>query len=303
LKIVHPAWKKTFSTLPQLLLLGVAFVLTGCYKHTRIVEQIRTPDVVMNASANVLIRNLNANFDALQTLNTSVTLTASVGGAHAGKVTTYTSFNGHVLMRKPRDLRVVLQVPVFGSVGMDMVSDGSNFKLVIPRENKAMVGTDEIKTPSKKPLENLRPHVFLDGFLIQGISPDDFVALTQDDRVLTTDARKRQVIVEPDYTLAVLHKETGSILRTVRVLHYSRVTLLPFQQDIYDEGGRIVTTVLYDKYQRFGDINFPMSIDIRRPYDEYELKIVVTKLTANKPLDNDQFDLQIPAGMTIQHMN
>ncbi len=46
-----------------------------------------------------------------------------------------------------------------------------------------------------------------------------------------------------------------------------------------------------------------MSIDIRRPYDEYELKIDITKLTANKPLDNDQFNLQIPAGMTIQHMN
>jgi hypothetical protein len=86
-------------------------------------------------------------------------------------------------------------------------------------------------------------------------------------------------------------------------LHYSRVTLLPFQQDIYDNSGRIVTTVLYDKYQKFGDLDFPMSIDIRRPYDEYELKIIVTKLTANKPLDNDQFDLQIPAGMTIQNVN
>jgi hypothetical protein len=303
LKIVHPAWKKSFATLPHLLLLGVALVLTGCYKHTRIVEQIRTPDVVMNASADALIRHLNSNFDALQTLNTSVTLTASVGGGHAGKVTTYTSFKGYVLMRKPRDLRVIMQVPVFGGVAMDMVSDGNSFKLIIPRENKAMVGTDEVKTPSKKPLENLRPHVFLDGFLIRGVSPDDFVALTQSDRILTTDVRKHQAIEEPDYDLAILHKEASNILRTVRVLHYSRVTLLPFQQDIYDEGGRIVTTVLYDKYQRFGDIDFPMSIDIRRPYDEYELKIDVTKLSANKPLDNDQFDLQIPTGMTIQNMN
>jgi hypothetical protein len=278
-------------------------VLTGCYKHTRIVEQIRTPDVVMNASANALIRNLNANFDALHTLNTSVTLTTSVGGGHAGKVTTYTSFKGYILVRKPRDLRVLLQMPVFGGVMMDMVSDGNNFKLVIPPQNKALVGTDEVKTPSKKPLENLRPHVFLDGFLIQGVSPDDFVALTQSDRILTTDVRKHQAIEEPDYDLAVLHKQAGNILQTVRVLHYSRVTLLPFQQDIYDEGGRIVTTVLYDKYQKFGDIDFPTSIDIRRPYDEYELKIDVTKLTVNKPLDNDQFNLEIPTGMTIQHMN
>jgi outer membrane lipoprotein-sorting protein len=286
-----------------MLLLCIAPVLTGCVKHTRIVQQIRTPDVVMNASATELMQKLNANFDALNTLNTSVTLTASIGGGHTGKVTTYTSFKGYILVRKPRDLRVIMQMPVFGGVAMDMVSDGNDFKLVIPPQSKALVGTDEVRTPSPKPLENLRPHVFLDAFLIQGVSPGDFVALTQDDRVLTTDVRKHQAIEEPDYDLAILHKEPGNVLQTVRVLHYSRVTLLPFQQDIYDNSGRIVTTVLYDKYQKFGDIDFPMSIDIRRPYDEYELKIDVTKLTANKPLDNDQFDLQIPAGMTIQHMN
>jgi hypothetical protein len=300
---VLPGLKKTLSMLPQLLLLGVAPVLTGCYKHTRIVEQLHAPDVVMNASATELMQKLDANFNALHTLSTAVTLTTSVGGGHAGKVTTYTSLKGYILMRKPRDLRVLLQMPVFGGVMMNMVSDGSNFKLVIPPQNKAIVGTDEIKTPSPKPLENLRPHVFLDAFLIQGVSPGDSVALTQDDRVLTTDVRKHQAIEEPDYVLAVLHKQSGNILHTARVLHYSRVTLLPFQQDIYDDSGRIVTTVLYDKYQKFGDIDFPMSIDIRRPYDEYELKINVTKVTANKPLDDDQFDLQIPTGMTIQHMN
>jgi hypothetical protein len=281
----------------------VAIVLTGCIKHTRIVQQIRTPDVVMNASATELMQKLNANFEALHTLNTTVTLTASTGGGRSGKVTTYTSFKGYILMRKPRDLRVLMQLPLVGGVAMDMVSTGNDFKLVIPPENKAMVGTDEVKTPSSKPIENLRPHVFLDGFLIQGASPNDFVALTQDDRVLTTDVRKHQAIEEPDYDLAILHKESGNVLQTIRVLHYSRVTLLPFQQDIYDNSGRIVTTVLYDKYQKFGDIDFPMSIDIRRPYDEYELKILVTKLAANKPLDNDQFNLQIPAGMTIKSMN
>ncbi len=281
--MVHPAIKKSVALLPQLLLLGIAPVLTGCYKHTRIVEKVGTPDIVMEASATDLVQKLNANFDALQTLNTAVTLTASTGGGRAGKVTTYTSFKGYVLMRKPRDLRVLLLVPLVGSVGMDMVSDGKNFKLIIPPENKARVGTDEVKTPSKNPIENLRPHVFLDGFLIHGVGPDDSVALTQSNRIVTTDVRKHQAIAEPDYDLAVLHKQAGNILQTVRVLRYSRVTLLPFQQDIYDDKGRIVTTVLYDKYQKFGDIDFPMSIDIRRPYDEYELKIDVTKLTANKP--------------------
>src|SRR6202035_2221584 len=128
------------------------------------------------------------------------------------------------------------------------------------------VGTDAVKKPSKKALENLRPHVFLDAFLIQRVSSEEAVALTQSDRLLTTDVRKHQAIEEPDYDLAVLHRQEGNILQTARVLRYSQVALLPFQQDIYDDKGRIVTTVLYDNYQKFGDIDFPMSIDIRRPY-------------------------------------
>jgi len=307
LKIVPLTFKNTFRQLPRLLLLCLAPVLSGCVKHTRIVQQVRTPDIVMNATADDLVKRLNANFNAIQTLNTSVTLTASTGGGHAGKVTEYTAFKGYILIRKPRDLRVIRQVPFLGSIGMEMAFDGKTFKLVIPHNNKAIIGTDEVKVPSKNPLENLRPHIFFDAFLVPSITPGESVALTQSERILTTDPRKNQAIEEPDYDLAVLRKPaspTGdNILETARVVHYSRVTLLPYQQDIYDEKGRIVTSVVYDNYQKFGDIDFPMSIDIRRPYDEIELKIVVTKLTANKPLDDDQFQIEIPPGTTIQQMN
>ena len=40
-------------------------------------------------------------------------------------------------------------------------------------------------------------------------------------------------------------------MQTLRVLRLSRDTLLPYQQDIYDEGGRLETTALYDKYKEF----------------------------------------------------
>lgn len=285
--------------------------LTGCYKHTRIVPQTHPPDVVMNATAEELVGKLNQNFSAINTLNASITITASTGGGKAGKVTEYTSFKGYVLMRKPSDLRVILQVPIIGSVGLDMVSDGHNFKLIIPSKNKAMVGTDEVKTPSKNPLENLRPGIFFDSFLIRGANPQEAVALTESERILAPQSPKHEAIEDPDYDLAILRKKPAAdsaagspaILETARVVHFTRVTLLPYQQDIYDKRGRVVTTVLYDGYQQYGNISFPTQIDIKRPYDEYELKIVISKLTPNKPLENDQFDLQIPAGMNVQKMD
>jgi outer membrane lipoprotein-sorting protein len=43
-------------------------------------------------------------------------------------------------------------------------------------------------------------------------------------------------------------------------------------------------------------------INISRPIDEYALKIVVTKLTLNRPMADDQFELKVPAGVAVQHM-
>jgi hypothetical protein len=87
------------------------------------------------------------------------------------------------------------------------------------------------------------------------------------------------------------------------LVHFSRVTLLPFQQDIYDDKGEVVTSATYDKYQEFNGVQFPTEINIKRPLDEYVLKLQVTKLTVNQPLENDQFELKVPAGVTVQKMN
>jgi outer membrane lipoprotein-sorting protein len=45
-----------------------------------------------------------------------------------------------------------------------------------------------------------------------------------------------------------------------------------------------------------------MLINIKRPLDEYTLKLQVTKLTLNQQLENDQFELKIPAGVKVQQL-
>jgi outer membrane lipoprotein-sorting protein len=267
------------------------------------VVQTRPPEIVKEATVDQLVKKLNGNYDAIQSFNASVTIAASTGGGRIGKVTEYTSFKGYILMRKPRDLRVILQVPFVGSVALDMVSDGKNFKLIVPSQNKARVGSDEVKTPSKNALENLRPGIFFDSILLKSVDPDEYVTLTNSQRDLPIDPKSHILVVEPDYDLAIMARQSSNILQTKRVVHYSRQDLLPYQQDIYDAAGRVVTTVKYSAYQRYGEIEFPSEIDISRPYDEYALKIAVTKLTPNQPLDDEQFHLEIPAGMTVQKMD
>jgi outer membrane lipoprotein-sorting protein len=277
--------------------------LTGCFHTTRTVLRTQPPDSFRTASVQELEKGVSERDAALKTLSASVLITASTGGGKEGEVKTYTSFRGYIFVRQPADLRVILQLPVLGSRALDMVSDGKTFTLLIPPRNKAITGTNEVTAPSKNGLENLRPAVFLDSLLVQGITDQDYVSLTESTRVLEPKPKQKFAIEEPDYDLTVLKVKDGRVLAPERVIHVSRVNMLPYQQDIYDGRGRVVTQALYDKYQNYNGTPFPARITIRRPLDEYELVIDVTKLTINEALPDDQFQIQIPPGLTVQKMD
>jgi|HubBroStandDraft_1064217.scaffolds.fasta_scaffold08475_2 outer membrane lipoprotein-sorting protein len=288
--------------------LGLVAVVgfTGCFRTTTIVQKTQAPDMYKSTSVENLQRIVSTRDTAIKTLNASVLLTASTGGGKEGEVTTYTSFKGYIFVRKPRDLRVIMMLPVLGSRALDMVSNGDTFTLVHATGGHGDVwiqGNNTVTTPSKNGLENLRPPVFFDSLLVPGVEPDEFVSLSESTRILAPTSKHQPAIEEPDYDLAVLKRGTGNAMRMLRMIHFSRVTLLPFQQDIYNDKGQVETSATYDRYQEFNGVQFPMLIDIRRPLDEYELKLQVTKLTMNQSLENDQFELKVPEGVTVQKMD
>ena len=294
---------QTVKQLAAIALLGLAPLLTGCISTTRHVQILKTAPIVQNATLDQVVERLDTQFDAIQTLNASVLIQVSTGGARTGgDIKDYTSFRGYIFVRKPFDLRVVLLVPVLGTRALDMVSDGTQFTLLLPTKNRALTGLDVVTTPSKNALENLRPGIFFDALLVRSIDPDHLVTLTQSSRTLEPESRKHEAILEPDYDVTVLKQKAGKQLERLRVIHINRVDLQPYQQDIYDEAGRIVTTVQYANYQRFGDLRFPTEIIINRPSDEYTLKVTVQKLIPNQKMEDDQFQLQIPETITVEKM-
>ena len=289
----------------SLMALGLMTSLTGCLSTTRIVQKTQAPDVYRTATVEQLEKTVSDRDAAMKTLNMTVMITASVGGSKEGKVTEYTSFKGYIFVQKPLNLMVILQLPLLGSRAMQMVSDGKTFTLVRATAGHGdvwMQGSNTVTHPSKNGLENLRPPVFLDSLLVPGVKDDEYVSLTESTRVLQPATKKQLAVEEPDYDLMVSTTVKDHILRPSRVVHISRVTMLPFQQDIYDDQGRIATQATYEGYQTYGTEQFPTVITIRRPYDEYSLKIDVTKLTLNETFDSDQFELKIPDGVTVQKM-
>jgi outer membrane lipoprotein-sorting protein len=278
--------------------------LTGCFSTTRVVLKTQAPTVYQTATVEQVEQQVSERDAAVKTLKAQVQITATTGGSKEGRLKEYTSFTGYIFVQKPADLRVILQLPLIGSSALDMVSDGKTFTLkrASSHGNVWMQGMDKVTTPSKNGLENLRPSVFLDSLLVPGVPTGEYVTMTESSRVLQEDLHHKTETIEPDYNLTVLHTTSGNILQVQRVIRINRVTMLPYQQDIYDDKGEVVTQATYENYQTNAGQQFPAEITIRRPLDEYSLKIDVMKLTLNAAFEADQFELMIPAGTTVQKL-
>ncbi len=285
---------------------ALALGLTGCRslltRNVAVNKTVLAPNV-LDATLEQLNSRLAAQYGAVTTLNAKVNIKVATGGKREGAVQeVIPTFSGYMLLRKPADLRVILQLPVVGSLALDMVSDGKSFKLMVPKKNIAREGSEEIHTKSEHGFENLRPKVIRDALLVPAVTPDEFVNLTQNARILPPEAGKKVSTEEPDYDLTVSRIKSGNVLETVRVIHIGRVSLKPYEQDIYDPDGQLVEVVTYNNYQKFGEVDFPTSILITMPIYEYSLKIDITKLTLNQDMDDEQFKLTFPPDLPVTKM-
>ena len=285
-------------------LLALTPALTGCLVHTHTVLKTRPPDVVLNATLDQLLKQVDGRYATIQSMISPVELVACTGGGIEGVVKCL-KFSGFIVIGKPENINVILKVPVLGSQAIDMVSDGRSFKMKIPPKNCAIVGSDVVNSNSQKGLYSLRPAVILDSLLIPGVQSGQVVSMTQDSRDLPDPKKRKGIIQEPDYDIEFLSEPQAGVARTLRVLHTSRVNLLPYRQDIYNVEGKVATQAFYSNYQKFGDVNFPTTILIQRPLDELSLTITLSKKTSfNQPLASDQFDIgPIPGDYATYNMD
>ncbi len=272
--------------------------------HTHRVQQPRMPSIVKEAPADQLVRAVNDENSRMQSLTATVTFQLSVGGERKGKVTDYTSLSGYVRLRSPEMLRVIGLLPVVHTQAFDLASDGKQFTLVVPHNNKAYVGSNAVTKPAAQPIENLRPNIFFDTMILSPIAPDDLVTLTTDTDKTTVDPKSHQLLAQPEYLLTIVRRKANSQeLIPERRIHFDRTTLLPSGVDIYDASGAIQTEAIYGPYSSFGDERYPATITIRRPIEEYQIMLSILKLTVNEPIADKQFELKIPEGYTVQKMD
>jgi hypothetical protein len=88
-----------------------------------------------------------------------------------------------------------------------------------------------------------------------------------------------------------------------RKIIFSRTDLKPHAQYIYDDKGNLSTDARYADYKDYDGVNFASRIEIKRPQEEYDITLNMLKLEINKPLKDEQFTLEQPAGADVVHLD
>jgi outer membrane lipoprotein-sorting protein len=292
----------SYSRLSAVLIFLATVPLSGCLFRTRRVEQTYSPLALKSATKPELISYINSEAAKIQTMQATVDIDSSVGGAKKGKVIEYKEIRGYVLARKPAMLRMIGLMPIVRNRAFDMVSDGQEFKVWIPPKNRFVVGrNDSVTANAQQPLENLRPQIIYDALLLRAIDDNTETTFLKEDTEWVT-GQKGHRYEQPDYVIAVVHGRDGNAWLSREII-FDRMTLLPDRQLIYDERGTLVTDARYSNYKDYNEVLFPSRIEIRRPEEEYDIALNMVKLDLNQPLSNDKFTLEEPPGAQVIHLD
>jgi len=278
-------------------------MMTGClslFTSKRKLLQPIAPASVQTASADELVGRLNDQWAKFESLTATVDIKASHLKTKEGVATDYPSIRANLLLRKPDMLRILGKAPIVQTTLFDLASDGTNFTFVIPPKSKVYQGLSASKGTSPNWYENLRPGFLFTAMVVRGLNPDELYSVTSDSST-EEDRSNKHLLLHPEYVLNIVRRKPDSQeLYPVRVVTFRREDLLPYQEDLYDDAGVLQTQVIYGRYRDFEGTRYPSTITLKRPEEEYQLVMTVERIAANPTLTDDQFQVKIPAGATIQ---
>src|SRR5258708_6559445 len=274
----------------------------GCLLRTRPVEESYSKTPLRESTQAALIESINQQAEKIRSLQATVDIDTSVGGAKKGHVTDYKEIRGYVLARKPQMLHMIGLLPIVRTTAFDMVSNGRDFKLWIPPKNRFVEGSNEVQTYNvDQPMENIRPQDIYEALLIRRIDTQHEIAVLANGFEILHDAKGHRVL-QADYELVVIRNGLQG-WKLSRKIVVSRVDLQPYRQYIYDEAVNLITHARYATYKAYKGVNFPPRIKIYRRPEEYDIKLNIFKLEIHKPLLKAQFTLEQPPGAEVVHLD
>ena len=275
----------------EIVLILLLLFPASCISRKRVLPEEQRLLPAKTATRGELVQDLEAKSNSIQTLQGTVSLDLSGGGAKSGVLTEYHQTTGYVVVDRPKQIRFKVVAPIVLSTIVDMVSDGGQYRVSIPVKNQFFVGDVNAPANSKTALVNLRPQHLLDGLFID-VRP--YLNKAQVKSVLEEAVQGRRSY----YVLSFINIG-GSEAQLMEKLWIDRTDMQVSRKQVFAKEGRLETDVEYLDYQSEGAESFPQTVVIQRPLEEYTVKMTFLKAAFNQKLADDTFNLERPDGSEL----
>ena len=227
--------------------------------------------------------------------------------AEVGLAEKYKTADGEIVVQRPSNILLKVQIPIVKSDIVQMTSDGEKFRVAILNDGgsgkykKFVLGTNSADyTPLQQEVDkingdaqqlkqnvnafsNLRPQHFTDAVLVRPIDKENFsyltTTITQEE--FNVDTKKKSPVkwvLRGYYLLDEVRKNDDGSLTIARRFWFDRVGSVRLaRQQIFDTKGEIESDIIYGQEGNLtetGEYNqLPLRIEVTRPKERYKMSL------------------------------
>lgn len=219
---------------------------------------------------------------AIRTLKLKVSYRLSGRNPETGETKEWRESDGFILLKKPGDIRV--RVQVFQVTAIDMVSNGTEFSIDVPRKNTFIRGLNhQVILPRKDVPVNVRPQHIFEALALEALEDADpsLIALEEYQR----EGRKF-------YILSCNRWASDGSLALKRKIWFDRVDLNIVRLQAYAPEGRLESEIHYSDFRSVDGQVYPALVRFERPQEAYRMAIRAQKIEINPNLAAAAFVLK-----------
>jgi outer membrane lipoprotein-sorting protein len=172
-----------------------------------------------------------------------------------------------------------------------MSSQDGRYALRIPSKDKFITGSDDAPATSDNWMENLRSRHILDALFLNALSETNAPRVNY---MIEEDTKPDPKGLRSYYVIDFFEVNAAGVAFKLQRIWIDRFDGQVTRKKTFRDDGEIESDVEYQGYESVGGVSFPTTIVLKRPLEDYELKITFSKnnVRLNQTIDPARFTLK-----------
>ncbi len=269
---------------------------SGCrIKQKKKVDVPTAYSQAKSASLDELIDLINRRYAAVTVLSVSrFEVQFRAGSIEEGIVEEYRRTSGYFVAQSPDSIYLNISNPLTHSTIVSMATAGGTFKIWVPRDNKFLIGSMDVKLKEENPIYNVQPYHLIPAVLVESLP--------------VADNRYRYFLEEDQdaagkyYVVGILQESLDpAVACLVRKIWVERSRMRLERQCYYDCGRRTALIRYRKPVEMDCGLLVNTSIEVERIPEKYTLRLELARVgvKVNFPLKPGTFTLTKPPGAEL----